>query len=115
MGFVWFLVRHYLFLTLWKFNEVLGQETNPGREALTYCWPIQTGKYSSSNGEDTKTEVTKVLLLPKTGRRHQLRVHLQAAGFPIVGDCTYGKDELVEPERMMLHSWRLQINLPGLN
>ena len=30
---------------------------------------------------------------PRTGRRHQVRVHLRAAGFPLVGDKIYGPDE----------------------
>jgi hypothetical protein len=30
---------------------------------------------------------------PRTGRQHQIRVHLEAAGFPIVGDKLYGLDE----------------------
>ena len=30
---------------------------------------------------------------PRTGRKHQVRVHLAAAGFPIVGDKLYGEDE----------------------
>jgi 23S rRNA-/tRNA-specific pseudouridylate synthase len=34
-------------------------------------------------------EVTKVRLLPHTGRRHQLRVHSMCLGHPIVGDFTY--------------------------
>jgi 23S rRNA pseudouridine1911/1915/1917 synthase len=32
-------------------------------------------------------------LVPKTGRQHQLRVHLAAIGHPIVGDKIYGPDE----------------------
>ena len=31
-------------------------------------------------------------LFPKTGRQHQLRVHLSALGFPIVGDKLYGPE-----------------------
>lgn len=34
--------------------------------------------------------VTKVLLMPRTGRRHQLRLHTWALGQPILGDVTYG-------------------------
>lgn len=33
--------------------------------------------------------VTKVRFLPRTGRRHQLRVHSLCLGHPIVGDFTY--------------------------
>lgn len=50
--------------------------------------------------------VTKVLLRPLTGRRHQLRLHLAHFGFPIIGDATYASDNETAP-RMMLHAWRL--------
>ena len=32
-------------------------------------------------------------VVPRTGRKHQIRIHLQHAGFPIVGDKLYGGDE----------------------
>lgn len=41
-------------------------------------------------------EATLVSLAPQTGRQHQLRVHLSAIGFPIIGDKLYGP-EGVEP------------------
>ncbi|MDF0665352.1 MAG: RluA family pseudouridine synthase [Nitrospira sp.] len=50
-----------------------------------------------------------VLLYPRTGRTHQLRVHLASLGHPILGDHTYGGrkvctvDEVVIP-RVMLHA-----------
>ncbi|MDD2499650.1 MAG: RluA family pseudouridine synthase [Geobacter sp.] len=42
---------------------------------------------------------------PRTGRTHQIRVHLSAAGLPIVGDVTYGG---LVSERLMLHCIGLQ-------
>ena len=43
------------------------------------------------------------------GRTHQLRVHLQSAGHPIVGDYTYSGGLDWKPARMMLHAYRLII------
>jgi 23S rRNA-/tRNA-specific pseudouridylate synthase len=37
---------------------------------------------------------------PRTGRTHQIRVHLLAAGHPVVGDDLYGKKEQI-PERLV--------------
>ncbi|KAG9263986.1 RNA pseudouridylate synthase domain-containing protein 1 isoform X1 [Astyanax mexicanus] len=55
--------------------------------------------------------VTKVLLQPRTGRTHQLRVHCSAIGHPIVGDYTYSLGSDNSPYRMMLHAYMLQIPL----
>jgi len=62
----------------------------------------------------------------KTGRTHQIRVHLASEGLPIVGDDKYGDFELnkalqkpaaaegrVPLRRMFLHAWRLQFNHPA--
>ena len=58
----------------------------------------------------------------KTGRTHQIRVHLASQGHPIAGDDKYGDFEwnrqLLKPgarvglKRMFLHAWRLQFNHP---
>ena len=55
----------------------------------------------------------------KTGRTHQIRVHLSSQGHPIVGDDKYGDFDLnrrVQKQglkRMFLHAWRLQFNHPA--
>jgi 23S rRNA pseudouridine1911/1915/1917 synthase len=47
-----------------------------------------------------------------TGRTHQIRVHLTALGHPIAGDSEYGGRRPGEPERPMLHAWRLRLEHP---
>ena len=61
----------------------------------------------------------------KTGRTHQIRVHLASEGHPIAGDDKYGDFELnkalqkpskLQPtalKRMFLHAWRLQLTHPA--
>jgi len=47
-----------------------------------------------------------------TGRTHQIRVHLAALGHPIAGDGEYGGRKAGEPQRPMLHAWRLRLRHP---
>ncbi|MCU1500203.1 MAG: ribosomal large subunit pseudouridine synthase [Acidimicrobiales bacterium] len=55
----------------------------------------------------------------KTGRTHQIRVHLASEGHGIVGDDKYGDFELNKQlqkqglKRMFLHAWKLSLNHPG--
>ncbi len=55
----------------------------------------------------------------KTGRTHQIRVHLASRGHPIVGDDKYGDFDLNRRvqkhglRRMFLHAWRLQFSHPA--
>ena len=56
---------------------------------------------------------TRVRLSPKTGRSHQLRVHMLALGHVILGDPLYAKGAALENhDRLMLHSEELRINHP---
>ncbi|MBI5596545.1 MAG: RNA pseudouridine synthase [Elusimicrobia bacterium] len=47
----------------------------------------------------------------ETGRRHQIRAHLTAAGFPILGDPLYGPAPrpVGGAPRLMLHAWKLEL------
>ena len=68
--------------------------------------PAQT-VYQVIKSDDRTTLVS---LRPKTGRTHQLRVHMQYMGTPIVGDRVYGG---YDSPRLMLHAHKLELTIPG--
>jgi 23S rRNA pseudouridine1911/1915/1917 synthase len=51
-------------------------------------------------------------LRPRTGRTHQIRVHLSAIGFPVVGDSLYGRESHLV-SRQFLHAHKLGFKLPS--
>lgn len=75
-----------------------------GKEAITEVIPL-----------DYNGTFTKVLLKPKTGRTHQLRVHLAHLGYPILGDKVYGHESInkrYKLDRHLLHAHTLQLTHP---
>ena len=81
-------------------------------------------KFASQKNYDGKMAVTRFKLIsfkeidgqgysalfafPETGRTHQIRVHLSEAGFPVLGDQIYGKNEY---SRLMLHAYKIQLTM----
>ncbi|MBC8105074.1 MAG: hypothetical protein H7Z14_00665, partial [Anaerolineae bacterium] len=65
----------------------------------------------------TANSFSLVRLSPKTGRTHQLRVHLSAIGYPIVGDTMYGGRPLIHGdfrfERQALHAFQITFVHPA--
>jgi tRNA pseudouridine32 synthase/23S rRNA pseudouridine746 synthase len=55
---------------------------------------------------------TRVRLFPLTGRSHQLRVHMQALGHPILGDPLYAAGPARDFPRLMLHAESLRFRHP---
>lgn len=75
--------------------------TSRGREAIThYQLRERLGKYSH------------VSVRLETGRTHQIRVHMQHIGFPLVGDPVYGRKTGPEFQRQALHARRLSFTHP---
>ena len=72
-----------------------------GKEAITDWVRTKVG-----NGE------SRMRLLPKTGRSHQLRVHMKELGHPILGDPFYSQNARHYP-RMMLHAEELRLRHPN--
>ena len=81
------------------------------RSAITDYKPLEHYKYK-------KDDLTLVEVKPKTGRMHQIRVHLKYIGFPIIGDQLYNikPSKRISKEldiyRQFLHASKLQINDP---
>lgn len=81
------------------------------REAITDFERIGEGEYEGES-------FSYVKLFPKTGRTHQLRVHLKAIDRPIVGDPIYAahlqdRSNHLGMNRLALHAHALEFELPG--
>lgn len=79
-------------------------QTKGGRTALTdyRVARVYGGRYAL------------VMLRPRTGRTHQLRVHMTHLGTPILGDSLYGRRDGRFPDaRLCLHALALTVMLPG--
>jgi 23S rRNA pseudouridine1911/1915/1917 synthase len=104
-------------------------EGNPAEQAAIIDIPIERNPRRpqvfrvGSGGKPAQTEyrvlkqITKddkvyslLELKPKTGRTHQLRVHLAHIGHPVVGDKLYGKTTL---DHLYLHAASLELTLPN--
>lgn len=72
-------------------------------------------RFSRETERGTLLAVTRVTLLPETGRTHQLRIHCQQLGHPILGCDLYGGRLLPGTEqtpRLMLHASELDFVHP---
>jgi 23S rRNA pseudouridine955/2504/2580 synthase len=88
--------------------KVVAKDDPDGMRSITLV------KVARKFGDFSLLEVTI-----KTGRTHQIRVHLAANGHPIAGDDKYGDFERNKAlqkaglKRMFLHAWRLQVQHPS--
>ena len=95
------IVKEYLALVHGHFPDKgmivdlpLGRDTASVVRKKRIAW--QGGKEKASTRFEkvlTAGDISLVRCFPETGRLHQIRAHLLAAGFPIVGDKIYGRDE----------------------
>lgn len=76
-----------------------------GRNAITQ-WQVL----------ERETKATRVELTPKTGRTHQLRVHMLHLGHPILGDNLYAPDDVLNAaDSLQLHAEKLTFRHPTSN
>jgi tRNA pseudouridine32 synthase / 23S rRNA pseudouridine746 synthase len=89
---------------------------------LTVDWPnrprqkvcFETGRPAQTAWRVLRAEGghARVRLMPRTGRSHQLRVHMQAVGHPILGDPLYATAAAAAYPRLMLHAEELRLTHP---
>lgn len=97
--------------------------SSDGQESKTYFLPIKGGQFRSA-------PVTWALAFPYTGRTHQIRVHAEHLGLPLVGDKLYGiaeekfidvaegrRDEAELAQELgmryqALHAWQISFDHP---
>ena len=117
----------YLALVYGKVNPPEGvidlkigrSKTNPNMQTV-----IDTKKKENIKSREARTvyktirnfkDYSFLEVSPKTGRMHQIRVHLKAIGYPVVGDKKYFfkkyKNEDLELKRQFLHASELRIKL----
>jgi 23S rRNA pseudouridine1911/1915/1917 synthase len=81
--------------------EVVGEDREDRREAVTDFSVVREFE-----------KFTYVRLMPKTGRTHQLRVHLAHFGNPVLGDILYGGRQAKDFPRLALHAYSIEFTHP---
>jgi 23S rRNA-/tRNA-specific pseudouridylate synthase len=81
------------------------------KDAITeYC---VVGDIELENTNNSVKPCTVVRVTPKTGRTHQIRVHLASITHPVLGDALYGGKAVTAKgiKRHMLHAYSLEISI----
>ena len=82
-------------------RKLMSTDTDDPRDAVTHF-----------EVERALAETTLLRVRLETGRTHQIRAHLKAIGFPVVGDPAYGTPGRLGLERQFLHAARLAFEHP---
>ena len=99
-------------------HDVFRVEAPLGRQGARIALRAQTGRDAATDFE-VRERFDRATLLearPRTGRTHQIRVHVASLGHPILGDRAYGgggeQATRLRLTRPFLHSWRLGFEHP---
>jgi 23S rRNA pseudouridine1911/1915/1917 synthase len=113
----------------WVYGELVKKEGRIVAEIMRTTETPKRWYARETNERDPRAAITEWKLIstkdgasllevtPKTGRTHQIRVHLASIGIPIVSDHLYAPDwkELLGFTRPALHAWKIAITLPNGN
>ena len=93
-------------ITDWPRRPLQKVDTTHGKPARTYYKVL---------GDSAAAGATRMALHPVTGRTHQLRVHMQQLGHPILGDRLYASEAVQAlAGRLLLHACELAFMHPAI-
>ena len=114
--------KKYLALVIGKLKSPSGTINAPlGRIGMKRTTKLVGNKLIDGKEATTEYKVIKayenfslVEVSPKTGRTHQIRVHLKSIGHPVAGDPVYGisRSDFPMPPRLFLHAFKLEFTAP---
>jgi 23S rRNA pseudouridine1911/1915/1917 synthase len=114
------ITRRYLAGVVGAFTNTTGtidapisrDPSNPTRMSVERAGREATTHYRRL-AQWTERDVTLLSVVLETGRTHQIRVHMQAIGRPVLGDGAYGRRGLIgDPGRPWLHARQLTFGHP---
>ena len=116
------IVRGFVNESITIDSPVKNPDTKVYKEAETFCEPMETKLVEIAVHPYENSRYSLVQLTPKTGRMHQLRIHMNKISHPIVGDYKYGDrfhNRMFENEldchNLFLHARSISFTHPILN
>jgi 23S rRNA pseudouridine955/2504/2580 synthase/23S rRNA pseudouridine1911/1915/1917 synthase len=87
------------------------------KKAALYAQPVEYAEQASLRYEITeeRNNLYRWNIALHTGKYHQIRAQLAAAGCPIMGDALYGSTVAYKPDAIALHAYRLVFHHPVTN
>ncbi len=101
--------------------KVTAADDPDGMRSITLVKVLGQVSLAADSAGDSDQVFSLLAVTIKTGRTHQIRVHLASSGHPILGDDKYGDFELNKLlqrrglKRMFLHAWQLTLQHPVSN
>lgn len=109
--------KHYRAVVFGKMKEECGVIEAPIARSKTDRKKMaidKDGRYALTEWKLLRQMTDRALLDVHiiTGRTHQIRVHMQSIGHPVLGDVIYGHKHLPKAERLLLHAYSLSFTHP---
>lgn len=94
-------------------DPILVVGDGPGQSKLAMVGSSGKSAFTDFQALYHANGLSLVLAIPETGRMHQIRVHAQAMGCPILGDKKYNKCSKKQPSRLFLHAYCISFKHPS--